>query len=153
MMFLIRFWRSLTKKGSVESAKYEITTIYICTSVFGRFFHGSGSGFPNRIWIFGLSGLSKKSLIRIRKKPGSETLLIFTSVDPKKDPNWIQFRNIRYYYWFKSSSCRRRHIWPLHQPASYGPDGSNRERGTVSYTVRYDHWPAIFISNSHVKNF
>ena len=45
MMFLIRFWRSLTKKDSVESAKYDIQIFSSRTSVFGRFFHGSGSSF------------------------------------------------------------------------------------------------------------
>ena len=36
MMFLIRFWRSLTKKDSVESAKYEMQIFSFCTSVFGQ---------------------------------------------------------------------------------------------------------------------
>ena len=34
MMFLIRFWSNLTQKDSVESAKYEITKISICTYIF-----------------------------------------------------------------------------------------------------------------------
>ena len=37
MMVWIRFWRSLTKKDSVESAKYEII-FSISTPVLGRFF-------------------------------------------------------------------------------------------------------------------
>ena len=34
MMFLMRFWRSLTKKYSVESAKYEIKKMSTCTYIF-----------------------------------------------------------------------------------------------------------------------
>ena len=45
-MFLIRFWRNLTKKDSVESAKYELIFLLLVLTVFGRFLHGSGfSGF------------------------------------------------------------------------------------------------------------
>ena len=71
--FFIRFWMNLSKKDSVVSAKYEINKFSICTYRFtvGRF-----------LWIrirnFGWSGsgLRKKSSIRIRKKPGSETLVL-----------------------------------------------------------------------------
>ena len=42
MMFLIRCWKSLTKKDSVESAKYEIQFFSTFTPVLGRFFHRSG---------------------------------------------------------------------------------------------------------------
>ena len=38
MLFLIRFWSSLTKKDSVESAKYEITKFSTCTNSFRAFF-------------------------------------------------------------------------------------------------------------------
>ena len=44
MIVLISFWRSLTKKDNVKSARYEIykknSTL---TPILGRFFHGSGS--------------------------------------------------------------------------------------------------------------
>ena len=50
MMFfdqVLVFWRNLTKKESVESAKYDIQFFLILTvlTVFGRFFHGSVSCF------------------------------------------------------------------------------------------------------------
>ena len=54
MMFLIRFWRNLTKKDSVESAKYKINKFSNCTFSFtvGPFFmdpdtdfYRIGSGF------------------------------------------------------------------------------------------------------------
>ena len=54
MMFLIRFWRNLTKKDSVESAKYKINKFSTCTFSFtgGPFFmdpdtdfYRIGSGF------------------------------------------------------------------------------------------------------------
>ena len=38
MMFLLRFWRNLTKKDSVGSAKYEIPILFFCTYRFERFF-------------------------------------------------------------------------------------------------------------------
>ena len=58
-MFLIRFYRSLTKKDSVDSAKYERTNFFSsCTSVFGRFFS----------WI--RIRTREKSLIRILNKTG-----------------------------------------------------------------------------------
>ena len=41
MMFLIRFWRSLTKKDSVERAEYEIK-ILVVLQFFDVFFHRSG---------------------------------------------------------------------------------------------------------------
>ena len=42
-MGLIRFWRSLTKKDSVKSARYEIGITFssTSTSVLVGFFHGS----------------------------------------------------------------------------------------------------------------
>ena len=71
-MFLIRFLMNLTKKGSVESAKYEINKNFLLVlTVLGRFFHGSGSGFS--------ADPDPDSGEQIRsesgKKPGSETLL------------------------------------------------------------------------------
>ena len=60
MTALIRFWRSLTKKDSVKSARYEIEHFFYFNSSFSTFF--------SQIRIFGRSGtgLRKKSLIRIR---------------------------------------------------------------------------------------
>ena len=59
-MFLISLWSNLTKKDTVESAKYEITKFSTCTYSFRRFF--------SWIRIFGRSGLRKKSSIQIQKK-------------------------------------------------------------------------------------
>ena len=42
MMFLIRFWRNLTKTDNVESDKYEINKFSTCTFSFRTFFNGSG---------------------------------------------------------------------------------------------------------------
>ena len=73
MIVLISFWRSLTKKDNVKSARYEIykknSTL---TPILGRFFHGSGS----RSGFFRIgSGFlpdpdpdSEKRMIRIREK-------------------------------------------------------------------------------------
>ena len=61
MMFLIRFWRSLTKKDSVESAKYEMQIFSFCTSVFGQIFHGSGFFRIGSKVLADGSGLRKKS--------------------------------------------------------------------------------------------
>ena len=36
------FWRNLTKKDNVESAKYDIKFFLLELTVFWRFFHGSG---------------------------------------------------------------------------------------------------------------
>ena len=51
MEFSNRFWRKLTKKDSVESAKYEKTVFLLIPepvhAVFGIFFHVSGSGFSS----------------------------------------------------------------------------------------------------------
>ena len=44
-MVLTRFWRNLTKKDSVESAKYEINNFSTCTYIFLNVFYRSGSGF------------------------------------------------------------------------------------------------------------
>ena len=71
-MFLIRFWSNLTKKDSVENAKYEIKKISTFTHIFRTFFHGSGSGF----FRIG-SGFSADPDLDARKKvlygSGSET--------------------------------------------------------------------------------
>ena len=71
MMFLIRFWSNLTKKDSVESAKYEIQFFSTFTPVLGRFFHRSGffrigSGF--------LADPYSEKKSDPDKKNGSETL-------------------------------------------------------------------------------
>ena len=58
MMVLIRFWRSLTKKYSVESAKYEIQFLCTLTPVLRRFFHGSGS----RVFRIGSGFLANPNL-------------------------------------------------------------------------------------------
>ena len=70
MMFLIRFWRSLTKKDSVESAKYEMQIFSFCTSVFGQgVFFSRIRIFPDRIQSFGRwIRTQEKKLIWIRKK-------------------------------------------------------------------------------------
>ena len=47
-MVLIRFWRSQTKKDSVDSAKYEIQFFSTFSLVLGRFFTDTGFGF---FWI------------------------------------------------------------------------------------------------------
>ena len=69
MIFLIRFWRSLTKKDSVESAKYEFKNFLLVLQFLDVFFHGSG------FFRIGCGFLAdqdpdsgKKSLIQIRKK-------------------------------------------------------------------------------------
>ena len=78
-MFLIRFWRHLTKKDSVESAKYDIRYKFVLSvlAVFGLFLHGSGSrsGF-SRIGSGFLAYLDsgKKFDPDREKKPGSKTL-------------------------------------------------------------------------------
>ena len=78
MMFLTRFWRSLTKKDSVESAKYEINKFSTCTYSFKLLrtffswtwirsgFFRIGSGFLRIGYGFLRigSGLRKKSWIR-----------------------------------------------------------------------------------------
>ena len=70
-MVLIRFWRSLTKKDSVERARYEIPAkifFYLYPLVLGRLFQGSGSGFFRIGAGFSADPDSEKSLIRIREK-------------------------------------------------------------------------------------
>ena len=84
MMFLIRFWRNLTKKDSVESDKYEINKFSTCTvlSVLGRFFMDPDfSGFMKKIGRKSGSGLRKKRLILlgIRKKTRIRNTDIYTS--------------------------------------------------------------------------
>ena len=60
-MFLIRFWSNLTKKDSVESAKYEINKFILVLTVLGRFFSWIRIRIcPDRIRIFGRSGLRKE---------------------------------------------------------------------------------------------
>ena len=51
MMFLIRFYRSLTKKDSLDSAKYEITnfSFLVALQFLDVFFHGSGSGLGKKV--------------------------------------------------------------------------------------------------------
>ena len=79
MMVLIRFWRSLTKKDSVMSARIETENLFSSfTPVLGPFLYGSRSGF---FWIG--SGFladpdpdSKKVLSESRKKTGSKTVAI-----------------------------------------------------------------------------
>ena len=44
MSSLFRFWRNLTKKESVVSAKYEERTKFTSSYSIREFFHGSGSG-------------------------------------------------------------------------------------------------------------
>ena len=74
MEFSNRFWRKLTKKDSVESAKYEKTVFLLIPepvhAVFGIFFHGSGSGFSSDPD----PDSGKKFDPDPGKKPGSETL-------------------------------------------------------------------------------
>ena len=84
MMFLIRFWRNLTKKDSVESDKYEINKFSTCTvlSVLGRFFMDPDfSGFMKKIGRKSGSGLRKKRsiLLGIRKKTQIRNTDIYTS--------------------------------------------------------------------------
>ena len=59
MMFL-RFWRSLTKKDSVESAKYKNKKFLLELLFLDVFFMNPEPDFPDRIRIFGRSGLRKK---------------------------------------------------------------------------------------------
>ena len=79
IFFFIRFWSNLTKKNSIESAKYGKQIISTCTYSFRTFvFHGPvyfrlGSGFS-------ANPDSGKSSIRIRKKPKSETLIIWPDI-------------------------------------------------------------------------
>ena len=70
MMFLIQFWRNLTKKDSVESAKYEIKKCILVLTVLGRFLWIRIRIFPDRIRIFGRSGSGKNY--------GSETMTVGT---------------------------------------------------------------------------
>ena len=74
MMFLIRFWRKLTNKDSVESVKYDIT-IYFTSTQFFKFFP-LDPDFSDWIPIFvqSGSGLRKKVQSKSGKTPGSETL-------------------------------------------------------------------------------
>ena len=55
MMFLVRFWRNLTKKDSVESATYDINNFSTCTYIFWTFFF-LDPDFPDRNRIFLRSG-------------------------------------------------------------------------------------------------
>ena len=68
MMFLIRFWRSLTKKDSVESAKYEMQIFFFLYFSFWTDFSRIRI-FPDRIQSFGRwIRTQEKKLIWIRKK-------------------------------------------------------------------------------------
>ena len=85
MMVLIRFWRSLTKKDNVKSARYDtryITFLSTLTQFWDVFSRIQIRIFPDRIRIFGQSGsgLRKESLIQIRKK----TLIQNTAATLKK---------------------------------------------------------------------
>ena len=68
MMFLIRFWRSLTKKDSVESAKYEMQIFFFLYFSFWTDFSRIRI-FPDRIQSFGRwIRTQEKKLIWVRKK-------------------------------------------------------------------------------------
>ena len=64
MMFWIRFWSNLTKKDSVESAKYEIKKCLLVLTVLGRFLRIRILIFPDRIRIFGRSGFGLRKKVR-----------------------------------------------------------------------------------------
>ena len=69
MMFLIRFWRNLTKKDSVESAKYDIQfCLFLLTDFSAVFFMDPDPDFPDRIRIF--------MPIRIRTQESLDNLVI-----------------------------------------------------------------------------
>ena len=71
-MVLIRFWRSLTKKDSVEIANYEIQFLTTLTSVFGRFFTDPDpdfSGSDPDFWTIWIRTQGKKS----NPDPGKKT--------------------------------------------------------------------------------
>ena len=69
MMFLIRFWRNLTKKDSVESAKYDIQfCLFLLTDFWVVFFMDPDPDFPDRIRIF--------MPIRIRTQERLDNLVI-----------------------------------------------------------------------------
>ena len=92
-MFLIRFWRNITIKDSVESAKYEIKKVFYLYLHTVHFFSWL------RIFRIGSGFLAnpdpEKNSIRImKKKTGSETL--FTT--PNKIPH------------FKNCSLRQREL-------------------------------------------
>ena len=82
MMFLIRFWRNLTKKGHAESAKYEINIFFLVYLQFLDSFSWI------RIRIFWIRSRflatpdpdKKKSYLDRGKKPGSETLVFITQI-------------------------------------------------------------------------
>ena len=59
-MFLIRFWRNLTKKDSVESATVNMKEINKKNSTCSNSFWTVFFMVPDRIRIFGRSGLRKK---------------------------------------------------------------------------------------------
>ena len=69
-MVLKRFWRSLTKKDSVKSARYNMYIKFFSTlTQVGRFFHGSGYFQIGSGFLADLDPDSeKKILIKIRKK-------------------------------------------------------------------------------------
>ena len=72
MMFLIRFWRSLTKKDSVESAKYEgKKNFYLYFSFFYVFLRIRIQIFPDQIQI--LAGLDPDSKKKSDPDPGEKT--------------------------------------------------------------------------------
>ena len=78
MMVLIRFWRSLSKKDSVERAKYNIQFLFYFYSCFGTFFMDTDpdcSGSDPDFWPIRIRTLEKKSDPDPGKKPGSETLV------------------------------------------------------------------------------
>ena len=86
MMFLIRFWRSLTKKDSVESAKYDIQIFSSRTSVFGRFFTDPDrvfSGSDPDFWSIRIR-TQEKSLIRCLQGSLPKTLEWKTKILLKK---------------------------------------------------------------------
>ena len=97
MGFLNRFWRKLTKKDSVESAKYEKTVFLLVPvpvhAVFGIFFHGSGSGFSSDP-----DPDSGKSSIRIREKNRIRNTAFFADPNPavvlnaEPDPDVIRIQ-------------------------------------------------------------
>ena len=70
MLFLIRFWRSLTKKYSVESAKYQEKCCLLVLTVSEVFYSWI------RIFWIGSRFLADPDR---GKKPGSKTLMLTTS--------------------------------------------------------------------------
>ena len=82
MMVLIRFWKSLTKKGNVKSAIYEIYYFFLLEPQFQDVFvtdpDPDFSGSDADFWPTRIRTQNKKADPDLEKKPGSEAMVTGT---------------------------------------------------------------------------